>query len=80
MENKQIAITQFGDVENLSIQTRAIPEPKAGEVVVKVSFSGINPIDVKTRAGLGWAAAQNKDNLPWVPGYDISGQIATLGE
>ncbi|MCF7488165.1 NADP-dependent oxidoreductase [Vibrio splendidus] len=80
MENKQIAITQFGGVENLSIQTRAIPEPKAGEVVVKVSFSGINPIDVKTRAGLGWAAAQNKDNLPWVPGYDISGQIVTLGE
>lgn len=80
MENKQIAITQFGGVENLSIQTSAIPEPKAGEVVVKVSFSGINPIDVKTRAGLGWAAAQNKDNLPWVPGYDISGQIVTLGD
>tara|TARA_B100001059_G_scaffold205131_1_gene214981 strand:- start:522 stop:1475 length:954 start_codon:yes stop_codon:yes gene_type:complete len=80
MENRQIAITEFGGVKNLVLQTSAIPGPKAGEVVVKVSFSGVNPIDVKTRAGLGWAAAQNKDNLPWVPGYDIAGQVVTLGE
>ena len=80
MENKQIAITEFGGVENLVLQTRAIPEPQEGEVVVKVAFSGVNPIDVKTRAGLGWAAAQNKDNLPWVPGYDISGQVIACGE
>ena len=39
----------------------------------------MNPIDVKTRAGLGWAAAQNKDNLPWVPGYDISGKVVACG-
>lgn len=80
MENRQIAITEFGGVENLVLQTSAIPEPQEGEVVVKVAFSGVNPIDVKTRAGLGWAAAQNKDNLPWVPGYDISGQVVACGE
>lgn len=80
MENKQIAITEFGGVGVLAIQSSQIPEPKAGEVLVKVAFSGVNPIDVKTRAGLGWAAAQNKDNLPWVPGYDISGQVVRCGE
>ncbi|MBY8299177.1 NADP-dependent oxidoreductase [Vibrio fluvialis] len=79
MDNKQIAITQFGGPEVLAIQTSAIPEPQAGEVLVKVAFAGINPIDVKTRAGLGWAAAQNKDNLPWVPGYDISGTVVRVG-
>ncbi|WCP66698.1 NADP-dependent oxidoreductase [Vibrio tubiashii] len=80
MENKQIAISQFGDPDVLVTQTSPIPKPQAGEVLVKVHFSGVNPIDVKTRAGLGWAASENKDNLPWVPGYDISGQIASLGE
>mgnify|MGYP000152977166 CR=1 FL=1 len=80
MENKQIAITEFGDVGVLAVQSSQMPEPKAGEVLVKVAFSGVNPIDVKTRAGLGWAAAQNKDNLPWVPGYDISGQVVRCGE
>lgn len=80
MDNKQIAITEFGGPEVLVIQTSEVPQPKAGEVLVKVAFAGVNPIDVKTRAGLGWAAAQNKDKLPWVPGYDISGQVVEVGE
>tara|TARA_Y100001956_G_scaffold82655_1_gene104573 strand:+ start:1538 stop:2488 length:951 start_codon:yes stop_codon:yes gene_type:complete len=80
MENKQIAISQFGEPEVLVIQSSTAPHPKSGEVLVKVAFSGVNPIDVKTRAGLGWAASENKDNLPWVPGYDIAGEIVECGE
>lgn len=79
MENKQIAITEFGDAEVLAIQSSDVPTPQDGEVLVQVAFAGVNPIDVKTRAGLGWAAAQNKDNLPWVPGYDISGKVIGTG-
>ncbi len=77
MDHKQIVITEFGDANVLATQSAQTPSPKAGEVLVKVFFSGVNPIDVKTRAGLGWAAAQNKDKLPWVPGYDISGEVVS---
>ncbi|HAS6259709.1 TPA: NADP-dependent oxidoreductase [Vibrio vulnificus] len=80
MENKQIVITEFGGPDVLAIRSSQMPEPKPGQVVIKVYFSGINPIDVKTRAGLGWAAAQNKDKLPWVPGYDISGKVINCGK
>lgn len=80
MENKQIAITQFGGPEVLTIQSSPVPSPQKGEVLVKVAFAGINPLDAKTRAGLGWVASQKKDNLPWVAGYDISGEILTCGE
>lgn len=80
MEHEQIVITEFGDAEVLATQTTSTPTPQAGEVLVKVAYSGVNPIDVKTRAGLGWAAAQNEDNLPWVPGYDISGKVVSCGE
>lgn len=80
MENKQIAISQFGEPSVLTLQSSPMPIANAGEVLVKVHFSGVNPIDVKTRAGLGWAASQNKDNLPWVPGYDISGEVVGTGE
>ncbi|MDK2602089.1 NADP-dependent oxidoreductase [Vibrio vulnificus] len=80
MENKQIVITEFGGPDVLAIRSSQMPDPKPGQVVIKVYFSGINPIDVKTRAGLGWAAAQNKDKLPWVPGYDISGKVISCGE
>ncbi|MGL6055522.1 MAG: NADP-dependent oxidoreductase, partial [Vibrio metschnikovii] len=79
MDNKQIVITQFGGPEVLAIQSSSIPEPQEGEVLVKVAFASVNPIDIKTRAGLGWAAEQNKDKLPWVPGYDISGRIVNVG-
>lgn len=79
MEHKQIVITEFGDANVLAIQSAATPIPKSGEVLVKVHYAGVNPIDVKTRAGLGWAASQNKDKLPWVPGYDISGKVASCG-
>jgi NADPH2:quinone reductase len=80
MKCKQVVIPEFGAAEVLAFQEIEIPQPQAGEVLVKVAYSGINPIDVKTRAGLGWAAAENKDNLPWVPGYDIAGTVEGLGE
>lgn len=79
MENKQIVITQFGDADVLAIQSTSMPEPKEGEVLIQVAFAGVNPIDVKTRSGIGWAAVQNQDNLPWVPGYDISGKVIQCG-
>lgn len=80
MDNKQIVITRFGGPEVLAIQNGTVTEPGPDEVLVGVSFAGVNPIDVKTRAGLGWAAEQNRDNLPWVPGYDISGKVIAVGE
>ena len=80
MDNKQIVITEFGEPDVLAIQSSEMPVPNKGEVLVKVYFAGVNPIDVKTRAGLGWAAQQNQDKLPWTPGYDISGKVIGLGE
>lgn len=76
---QQLAITQFGDPSVLSLQTASTPSLTADQVLVKVVYAGVNPIDAKTRAGLGWAAQQNKDNLPWVPGYDIAGKIVEVG-
>ncbi|WP_299022115.1 NADP-dependent oxidoreductase [uncultured Photobacterium sp.] len=78
-ECQQLAITQFGQPSVLVMQTVEVPQLSDGEVLVKVAYAGVNPIDVKTRAGLGWAAQQNKENLPWVPGYDISGEVVAVG-
>jgi NADPH2:quinone reductase len=77
---QQIVIPTFGDAEVLELQTGTVKPPSEGEVVVEVAFAGVNPIDVKTRAGLGWAAEQNGDKLPWVPGYDIAGKVIAVGD
>lgn len=76
---QQLAITRFGEPSVLAMQTTELPSLSDTQVLVKVAYAGVNPIDAKTRAGLGWAAQQNKDRLPWVPGYDIAGEVVALG-
>lgn len=80
MPYHQLAIAQFGEPSVLTLQAASTPSLAADQVLVKVAYAGVNPIDAKTRAGLGWAAQQNKDNLPWVPGYDIAGKIVEVGD
>ena len=46
----------FGGPEVLGVEDRPIPEPTATEVRVRVQAAGVNPVDWKTRAGLGAAA------------------------
>ncbi|MGL5120998.1 MAG: NADP-dependent oxidoreductase [Plesiomonas shigelloides] len=74
-ENIGLAITAFGAPEVLQVQTLPMPQAGAQQVVVQVAVAGINPIDAKTRAGLGWAAQAHKDDLPWVPGFDVAGTV-----
>lgn len=75
----QLQITAFGDPSVLKLSPSLDKVPAEGEVRVRICFAGVNPIDAKTRAGLGWAAAQNKDKLPWTPGYDVSGVVEKVG-
>ncbi|WP_421207646.1 NADP-dependent oxidoreductase [Aeromonas enteropelogenes] len=75
----QLQITAFGDPSVLRLNPSLDKVPAEGEVRVRICFAGVNPIDVKTRAGLGWAAAQNKDKLPWTPGYDVAGVVEKVG-
>jgi NADPH2:quinone reductase len=53
------------------------PEPAAGEVLVEVRVSGVNPTDWKARTGAGMAAS----DMPWVtPNQDGAGVIVAAGE
>ena len=75
----QLQITAFGAPSVLQLRPSQDKIPAEGEVRVRICYAGVNPIDAKTRAGLGWAAAQNKDKLPWTPGYDVAGVVEKLG-
>lgn len=54
----------------------AVPQPAAGQVLVKVLASGVNPLDLKIRAG---AAAHAKQPLPAVLGLDMAGEVVAIG-
>lgn len=78
---QRIVINQFGGPEVMSLETVARPLPGLTEVVVETAYAGLNPIDLKTRQGLGWAAAAiGKRGLwPFCPGYDLSGTVVAVG-
>jgi NADPH:quinone reductase-like Zn-dependent oxidoreductase len=54
----------------LSVQTRPVPKPGAGEVLIRVRAAGVNPVD--------WKIAQRRIGM--VPGTDVAGTIDSLGE
>ena len=62
--------------EVLKIGERPDPEPGPGEVRVRIECSGVNPSDVKRRAG--WN--NQKLAFPWqVPNNDGAGVIDKVG-
>ncbi|WP_105200989.1 NADP-dependent oxidoreductase [Pseudoalteromonas sp. T1lg10] len=75
-----MAIQAFGEPGVIKPISVAYPTVAADEVLVKVLSAAINPIDVKTRAGIGFAAEQNKHNLPLALGYDLYGEVVECGE
>jgi NADPH2:quinone reductase len=54
----------------------SIPEPDQGQVLVKVSASGVNPLDVKIRLG---EAPHARHALPAILGMDVAGIVASVG-
>jgi NADPH2:quinone reductase len=52
------------------------PVPSAGQVLVRVEASGVNPLDVKIRSG---SAPHAKQPLPAVLGMDLAGVVEEVG-
>ena len=71
-----VLIKQSDPFNSFKIQDLPKPRPKAGEVLIKVSASGLNFADVMARKGL----YKESPPLPSVLGYDVAGTIEELGE
>lgn len=76
---RSVVIDGFGGPEVLHVAERSIPEPAAGEVLIKVAGAGVNPVDAKTRKGMGFVAEAVKDKMPWIPGLDVAGTVVKAG-
>jgi NADPH:quinone reductase-like Zn-dependent oxidoreductase len=68
-------IHTWGDPQNIAVEEITIPEPKAGEVLLKVRAAGINPVDVGVMQG----HAQQFFSLPFTMGFDVAGDIVAVG-
>ena len=74
-----ITYSKFGpSSEVLNLQELSTPEPKDGEVLVKLHFSGVNPSDAKARAGNRPGVLKPQFDVI-VPNSDGSGEIIKIG-
>ncbi|XP_064649480.1 quinone oxidoreductase-like isoform X2 [Lineus longissimus] len=73
---KAVRISKFGGIGVLKVQLDVpVPEPNENQILMKVAYSGVNPVDTYMREG-AWRA---KPDLPYSPGKDGAGTVARLG-
>jgi NADPH:quinone reductase-like Zn-dependent oxidoreductase len=73
-----ILLHGYGSVDQLVYEEVPIPLAGAGEVLVKMASTSVNPIDYKIRRGDMQEIMPLQ--LPFIPGYDLAGQVVALGE
>lgn len=71
-----IQIEKHGDPEVLKLHSMPVPEPGAGEVLIKVAAAGVNRPDVMQRKGLYPPPPGATD----VPGLEVSGTVVSVGQ
>lgn len=71
-----IEITKYGGPEVLVPATRPVPQPKAGEILIKVAATAVNRPDIAQRMG-NYAPPPGASDLP---GLEAAGTVAELGD
>jgi NADPH:quinone reductase-like Zn-dependent oxidoreductase len=73
---RSVVITKHGGPEVLAVREFPEPEPKAGEVRVRVKAAGLNFAEVMARKGL----YPDAPKTPCVVGYEVAGVVDAVGE
>ena len=73
---RAIQISEYGGPEVLELVDLPVPEPSAGELLIRVSRAGLNFADTHRRTNTYLA----KDTLPFVPGSEVAGVREDTGE
>lgn len=74
---KAVQLSAYGGIDQLRIVDIARPEPKAGEVVVRIVAAGTNPGEIAIREGL--LRDMFPMDFPFGQGTDFAGRIDSVG-
>ena len=75
---KAVRIHNFGPTEDvLQYEEVSVPQPKGGEILIKVEAASLNRADLSLRKG---AYRISPDQLPVVPGRELAGTVEKLGD
>jgi NADPH:quinone reductase-like Zn-dependent oxidoreductase len=74
---RAIQVHRYGGPEQLKLEEKPRPEPRAGEVLLRVHAAGVNPIDWKIRQGL--LKEVQPVTFPYTPGIEVAGVVEDVG-
>ncbi|BFU93336.1 MAG: NADPH:quinone reductase [Nitrospira sp.] len=75
MKHQRIIVSHYGGPEELRLVEEERPEPKCGEVRVKVQAAGVSLPDIMMREGIH----PETPRLPFTLGWDLVGVVDRLG-
>jgi hypothetical protein len=75
MRHTRVIVTHYGGPDALRVVEEECPEPKSGEVRVRVLAAGVSLPDLLMREGVH----PEKPRLPFTPGWDLIGVVDRLG-
>lgn len=75
MKHTRVVVTHYGGLDALRVIEEECPEPRAGEVRVRVLAAGVGLPDVMMREGVH----PETPRLPFTPGWDLVGVVDRLG-
>lgn len=75
---RAVRMHEYGGADRLKFETVARPDAGPGQVLLRVRYASVNPIDWKLREGMvrDWWPL----DLPAIPGRDVSGDVVQVGE
>ncbi|MCP2261545.1 NADPH2:quinone reductase [Streptoalloteichus tenebrarius] len=76
MRSVEVVMTGRGGPEVLDVRERDVPAPGRGRVLVRTEAAGVAFSEVQMLRG----RYLNQPRFPFVPGYDLVGRVAAVGE
>jgi len=76
MKHERIVVSRYGGVVELQLVEEEVPEPREGEVRVKVHAAGVAMPDVMAREGIH----PETPRVPYTPGWDLVGSVDRVGD
>ena len=75
---KAIVLHEYGSADNLKYEDWDDPQAGDGQILIRVTAAGLNPIDWKIRSGAMKTFMPLQ--LPTILGYDYSGVVRSVGK
>jgi NADPH2:quinone reductase len=78
---RAMVFDRYGEPDVMSLRETPVPEPKDGEILIRVCYAGVNPSDSKARSGQSARAGYRLRGVdfPFVTGMDAAGVVERTG-